>query len=256
MPFDAHKNLAVAQAANAPGTGGTSLVVGTGQGARFPAAPFNATVYPAGFTPDPTNAEIVRVTSIAGDTLTITRAQEGTTARNIGVGDVVSAGVTAKTLADIELPVNGRAAASASFSTVVTQAAAWAAMAGEIVPGAVYEFMVRAQVINTTATSNLVAVVRVGGTTVVTLTQALGATARATPGGAVILEGTLSFYSATQAEATIRAFTASAVAFDVAVATTAPVTVAASGAVALDVALSTSAATSTVIVRESFFKRV
>lgn len=59
---------------------------------------------PAGAQPDPTNAEIIRVTARPGgsDTFTILRAQEGSTARSIQVGDQIAAVVTAKTLADIE----------------------------------------------------------------------------------------------------------------------------------------------------------
>lgn len=102
--MDAHKNLAVSTVATAPSpaTSGTSLIVAAGQGARFPAAPFNATIWPAGSTPDPSNAEIVRVTAVSTDTLTITRAQEGSSARTVVVGDQITATVTAKTLTDIE----------------------------------------------------------------------------------------------------------------------------------------------------------
>lgn len=106
---DAHANLAVSTVATAPSpaTSGTSLVVGSGHGARFPAAPFNATVWPTGANPDPSNAEIVRVTARSTDTLTITRAQEGTTARTVVIGDNIAATVTAKTLTDIEDTING-----------------------------------------------------------------------------------------------------------------------------------------------------
>lgn len=103
MP-DAHKNFAISAVATAPSpaTSGTSLVVTAGHGTRFPTPPFNATVWPTGATPNPTNAEIVRVTAISTDTLTITRAQESTTARSIVVGDQIAATITAKTLTDAE----------------------------------------------------------------------------------------------------------------------------------------------------------
>lgn len=103
MP-DAHKNFAVSTVATAPSpaTSGTSLVVATGHGSRFPTVPFNATVWPSNAAPDPSNAEIVRVTAISTDTLTITRAQESTTARSITVGDRITASVTAKSLTDVE----------------------------------------------------------------------------------------------------------------------------------------------------------
>lgn len=77
-------------------------MVTAGQGALFPAAPFNAVIWPAGAQPLSTNAEIVRVTARATDTLTITRTQEGTSARTVVVGDQIMAAITAKTLTDIE----------------------------------------------------------------------------------------------------------------------------------------------------------
>lgn len=103
MP-DAHKNFAYSTVATAPSppTTGTSLVVAAGHGGRFPVVPFNATVWPSGAQPDVSNAEIVRVTAISTDTFTITRAQEGSTARGIVVGDQIAATITVKTLADVE----------------------------------------------------------------------------------------------------------------------------------------------------------
>jgi len=104
MAFDAHKNLAVSTVATAPtpATSGTSLVVAGGEGVRFPAPPFNATLWPASATPTPANAEVVRVTARATDTLTLVRAQEGSTARAVGVGDLIAQTITAKTLTDLE----------------------------------------------------------------------------------------------------------------------------------------------------------
>lgn len=103
MP-DQHKNFAYSTVATAPSpaTSGTSLTVAAGHGARFPAVPFNATVWPAGAQPTVDNAEIIRVTAIATDTFTIVRAQEGTTARAVVVGDQVAATITKKTMDDIE----------------------------------------------------------------------------------------------------------------------------------------------------------
>jgi hypothetical protein len=108
MAFDAHKNFAVSSVAVAPSpaASGTSLTVASGDGARFPAAPFNGTVCPAQALATPANAEIVRVTAIAGDVLTIVRAQEGTTARAIAIGDLIAATITAKTVTDLESGVN------------------------------------------------------------------------------------------------------------------------------------------------------
>lgn len=130
MSFDAHANLAVAQVLvpPVPATTGTTLTVRPSQGARFPAAPFQATVCPPSTLPDPTNGEIVRVTNVTGDTLTIVRAQEQTLSRGILAGDVIFAGVTAKTLTDVETATivetyRAQAAETALASSVVSEAA-------------------------------------------------------------------------------------------------------------------------------------
>ncbi len=108
---DAHKNAAYSLVATAPSpaSSGTSLVVTAGEGVRFPTPPFNATVWATGVQPSFApglgtggNFEIVRVTGVATDTFTITRAQETTSARAIVVGDQIAATITAKTLTDIE----------------------------------------------------------------------------------------------------------------------------------------------------------
>jgi hypothetical protein len=125
MP-DLHKNFAYGTVATAPSpaSSGTSLVVTAGQGALFPTPPFNATIWPVIAQPLLANAEIVRVTAIATDTLTIVRAQEGSSARTVVIGDQIAATITNKTLTDIEgsigVPTNvtvdlGRARRSGTF---------------------------------------------------------------------------------------------------------------------------------------------
>lgn len=81
--FDSHSNFAVSSIAVAPSPAlsGLSLQVAAGQGALFPAAPFNCVAYPPLVQPTAANAEIVRVTGKAGDTFTIVRAQEGSSTR-------------------------------------------------------------------------------------------------------------------------------------------------------------------------------
>lgn len=103
MAADAVANFAYSTVATAPSpaTSGTSLVVAAGQGALFPAVPFNAVVWAFGAIPTSANAEIVRVTARSTDTLTITRTQESTSARTIVVGDQIAAAITAKTLTDL-----------------------------------------------------------------------------------------------------------------------------------------------------------
>ena len=101
---DAHKNFAYSTVATAPSpaTTGTSMVLASGGGALMPTVPFNLTVWSTGVQPLASNAEIVRVTNISTDTLTIVRQQEGTSARTIVVGDQAGALITKATLNDIE----------------------------------------------------------------------------------------------------------------------------------------------------------
>ena len=109
--MDAHANAAYSLVATAPSpaASGATLVVTAGEGARFPAAPFNVTIWATGAQPvwvaggaTGGNFEIARCTSRTVDTLTLTRAQEGTSARTIVVGDQIAATITAKTLTDVE----------------------------------------------------------------------------------------------------------------------------------------------------------
>jgi hypothetical protein len=95
-----YKNFAYSTVATAPSpaSSGTSLIVSAADGAKFPAAPFMVTIWPSGTQPTTTNAEIAEVTQVSTDTLTITRAQEGTAARTVVVGDQIAAAVTAAVL--------------------------------------------------------------------------------------------------------------------------------------------------------------
>jgi hypothetical protein len=77
------KNFAIATVLNPYDAAAVSIVVAAGQAARFGDTPFqavwwNSTDY--GRPSDDPNVEVVTVTAIAGDTLSITRAQEGTAA--------------------------------------------------------------------------------------------------------------------------------------------------------------------------------
>lgn len=93
--YDLKANLAYATVAIAPSPAlsGTQLTVASGLGALFPTAPFNCVLYPpynpttgANRNPLAATAEIVRVTNRTGDVFTITRAQEGTSAKSITAG--------------------------------------------------------------------------------------------------------------------------------------------------------------------------
>lgn len=82
----------------------TSVTLTTGGGAKLPTAPFNVVWWEPSTYPDPSddpNVEIVRVTGIVGDTLTVVRAQEGTSAttkNTPGKTYQMIAGLTAKVM--------------------------------------------------------------------------------------------------------------------------------------------------------------
>jgi hypothetical protein len=102
--MDRHTNFAASTVVVAPSPAdtGTELRIASNEAKLFPLPPFNATVSPYGQVPTAANAEIVRVTAMTGDLMTMIRAQEGSTARPIVVGDSFAATITAKTLQDIE----------------------------------------------------------------------------------------------------------------------------------------------------------
>jgi len=108
--FDAKKNFAygVVATAPSPATTGTTLVLGSGQGALFPdpaVVNYNVVVWPTGVAPTAANAEIVRVTGRSTDTLTIDREEESTTARTIVAGDQVMLANTAKSYTDMQTAI-------------------------------------------------------------------------------------------------------------------------------------------------------
>jgi hypothetical protein len=87
-----------------PATSGPSLILAAGGGTALAGAavpPFNVTVWPTGVQPVRANAEILRVTNIATNTLSIERAQEGSSARAIVAGDQIAATITPKSFADV-----------------------------------------------------------------------------------------------------------------------------------------------------------
>lgn len=102
----------------------TSIVLQTGAGALFP-SPNNSIGEFAKATLQDTATglrnEIVYITARTGDVLTVTRAQDGTSAQTWSAGDTVFEGVTAATLANFAQPVdiqnNAYTYADASGST-------------------------------------------------------------------------------------------------------------------------------------------
>jgi len=105
--MDARKNFSYGTVLTAPtpAASGTTLILNSGQGARFPApatdGEFNIVVKPFREIPTSSNAEICRVTARTTDTLTITREQESSSARTIIATDEVFLAMTKKTLDDM-----------------------------------------------------------------------------------------------------------------------------------------------------------
>lgn len=101
------KNLALATIVTAPSpaTTGLSLVVDTGEAARFPVpatdGDFYATLFPANEIPHIGNAEIVKVTEVSTDTFTIVRAQRGSTAKTVEAGWLMIQGIYAEDFDDL-----------------------------------------------------------------------------------------------------------------------------------------------------------
>lgn len=87
--IDATKNFIRVTVSTGYNNSATSIVLTAGGGALLPSPPFNVVWYDATNYPDPSNdpnVEIVRVTAIVTDTLTVTRAQEGTTGTSKNTG--------------------------------------------------------------------------------------------------------------------------------------------------------------------------
>jgi len=110
----AKKNFTITTVATAPSPAktGTSLVVASGTGSLF-AINEPAIVFPVNDQPLVANAEIVMVTDVTTDTLTITRTQESTSARTITAGDIIIQGITAKDWNDLITAVAGKITAFA-----------------------------------------------------------------------------------------------------------------------------------------------
>ncbi len=104
--YDDHTNLAYSTVAIAPSpaTSGTSLSIQNDNADEWPRPPYNAIVWPVDSQPSKSNGEIIRVTSGTPESasLSITRAQEGTTARSIQAGDQIMVVPSTKAFTDIE----------------------------------------------------------------------------------------------------------------------------------------------------------
>lgn len=114
-------NSAFATLAAGINSSATSITLTTGQGARFPSLGagdyFYATLIDAS-----NNLEIVKCTARSTDVLTVTRAQESTTARAYSAGDRIELRVTAQGLVDVA-PVQSVNGQTGNVTVTVSAAA-------------------------------------------------------------------------------------------------------------------------------------
>ena len=108
MSFDAAKNFAKATVNTTYDASATTIVLTAGHGARFSTAvPYNVTWWNSTDYPDPSddpNREIVTVTAIATDTLTVVRGAEGIAATTKNTATKVYkmiVGVTARAINEL-----------------------------------------------------------------------------------------------------------------------------------------------------------
>lgn len=106
-------------------SGATSITVATGAGALFPTLAAGDHFY-ATLVDSAQNIEIVKVTARSTDTLTVVRAQEGTSARTYSSGDKIELRLTAAALAEI-----GAGGGSATL-TIDNKTGAYTVVAGDL----------------------------------------------------------------------------------------------------------------------------
>lgn len=104
--MDSSKNFAKSDVSTGYDAVVTSIVLATGGGAKMPSVPFNAVWWDTTYADpsDDPNVEVIRVTNVSTDTLTITRAQESTSAATHNTANHtyrIIAALTSKTLTDI-----------------------------------------------------------------------------------------------------------------------------------------------------------
>ena len=86
-------------------TSATSITVASGHGARFPSLAGSEFFF-ATLIDSSNNLEIVKATARSTDVLTVTRAQESTTARSFSSGDRIELRITAAGLGELITPSN------------------------------------------------------------------------------------------------------------------------------------------------------
>lgn len=107
-----NKNFAKSTLASGITSGATSLTVAVGDGTKFPSTgSFRAVIWGSAYS-SPTNdstREIVTVTAVTGDVLTITRAAESTTAKAWLTADHIAHVISAGKIDELETEINSYA---------------------------------------------------------------------------------------------------------------------------------------------------
>lgn len=131
-------NNATARLASGISAGATAFAVQTGQGSLFPLPGVNEYFY-ATLVDQANNIEIVKCTARTGDNLTVTRAQQGTSARAYQAGDICDLRLTAGALEDIQSLVDGAITTAKITDAAITtpKIADNAVTAAKIVNGAI-----------------------------------------------------------------------------------------------------------------------
>jgi len=123
-------NNASATLASSISTSSTSITVSTGQGALFPAITAGTFFY-ATLTDSSNNLEIIKVTARTADIMTVTRAQEGTTARAYAAADKIELRITAAVMNNlVQLDGAQTITGVKTFSTAPTFSTALAVASG------------------------------------------------------------------------------------------------------------------------------
>jgi hypothetical protein len=114
-------NNAVSKLASSLSSGATSLSVTSGEGTKFP-SPTGGDWFPVTLLKSTGALEIVKCTARSGDVLTITRAQESTSAQAFAVGDRVELRLTAAVLVEQNASITTANTTAASAVTTANQA--------------------------------------------------------------------------------------------------------------------------------------
>lgn len=112
----------------------TSIVVASGQGARFP-APGAGEYFYVTLEDASLNREIVKVTARSSDTFTVVRGQDNTTARSWVAGDVVALRFNAAAIDDVLNEVVNKVSKTSSTGSAVLPAGTDAQRDGSPVAG-------------------------------------------------------------------------------------------------------------------------